>query len=259
MSMPQFPPPNPEMTTDQALNMILSSIALEELALSHIINAEGEKIQYVLKNPVNGTCPATTADILAVNKSVSGLLEMVMQNQLLLKNKMEKVLEYLPIPPRPDPPCPPVPPKAPCVNLPCTPSPLPNQTICFEAVPGCYQKDCAVLWKEDCSCERIAVKAASCDRIHLPRTGRFFVEIAVEFCVCHSVKEIVALELLIECAEKQPVSKLFYLVVPGCGSVLCGSGVVQMPCSCSPCYGVVKLRSPESIQIKQGYISFTPA
>lgn len=57
MSMPEFPTPNPDMTSEQALTMILSSIALEEVALSHIINAEGEKIQHVLHYAANSYCP----------------------------------------------------------------------------------------------------------------------------------------------------------------------------------------------------------
>lgn len=48
MSMPEFPEPNPDFTLEQALIMILSSIALEEAALGHIMNAEGEKIQHIL-------------------------------------------------------------------------------------------------------------------------------------------------------------------------------------------------------------------
>lgn len=45
MSMPQFPSISPPITLDHALSMILESIAMEELGLSHIINAEGEKLQ----------------------------------------------------------------------------------------------------------------------------------------------------------------------------------------------------------------------
>lgn len=44
MSMPEFPKPDPDFTPEKALTMILSSVALEEVALSHIINAEAEKI-----------------------------------------------------------------------------------------------------------------------------------------------------------------------------------------------------------------------
>lgn len=48
MSMPSFPPNGADMTQEEALTMIIASIAMEELALSHILNAEGEKLQYIL-------------------------------------------------------------------------------------------------------------------------------------------------------------------------------------------------------------------
>lgn len=94
MSLPTFPSISPEITRDQALNMILTSIAMEELGLSHIINAEGEKLQYVL-----GTLPGAPQldlcleDIIRINDSVGSLLNNVMQNQVFLKNKMERVLD----------------------------------------------------------------------------------------------------------------------------------------------------------------------
>ena len=92
MSLPTFPSISPEITRDQALNMILTSIAMEELGLSHIINAEGEKLQYVL-----GTLPGLPADLCLRTSSGSttagSLLNNVMQNQVFLKNKMERVLD----------------------------------------------------------------------------------------------------------------------------------------------------------------------
>lgn len=93
MSMPNYPTISPEITREKALNMIIASIAMEELGLSHIINAEGEKLQYVLGTLPNqyGSC-ASVKDVLDVNKSITELLETVMENQILLKNKLEKVL-----------------------------------------------------------------------------------------------------------------------------------------------------------------------
>ena len=40
MSMPSFPPGGANLTREEALTMIIASIAMEELALSHILNAE---------------------------------------------------------------------------------------------------------------------------------------------------------------------------------------------------------------------------
>ena len=45
MSMPQFPQ-TPNLNFENAISQILVSIAMEELALSHILNAEGEKLQF---------------------------------------------------------------------------------------------------------------------------------------------------------------------------------------------------------------------
>lgn len=96
MSIPNFPSISPEITREKALNMILASIAMEELGLSHIINAEGEKIQYVLNDLTENTgFGATLDDILRVNKSVESLLDVLMQSQAFLKSKMEKVIEVM--------------------------------------------------------------------------------------------------------------------------------------------------------------------
>lgn len=94
------------MTKDEALTMIIASIAMEELALSHIINAEGEKLQYILGTLPggHGTC-ASTQEILAVNQSVKELLDTVMQSQMLLKGKLEKALGAAGCPPTPPHPC----------------------------------------------------------------------------------------------------------------------------------------------------------
>ena len=52
MSLPSFPNIDPPIQRENAANQILSSIAMEELGLSNILNAEGEKLQYIL-----GTLP----------------------------------------------------------------------------------------------------------------------------------------------------------------------------------------------------------
>ena len=50
MSFPKIPDVNPKINFRQedAINLLLASIAFEELGLAHIINAEAEKIQFIL-------------------------------------------------------------------------------------------------------------------------------------------------------------------------------------------------------------------
>ena len=42
MSMPTFPKNDPPLTREGSLNEIISSIAAEELSLSHLLNVEGD-------------------------------------------------------------------------------------------------------------------------------------------------------------------------------------------------------------------------
>ena len=98
MSLPSFPNVNPPIQREDAVNQILSSIAMEELGLSHILNAEGEKMQYIL-----GTLPglsgpaATVKDVLNANESVRSMLETAVQNQIFLKGKMQGALDASPM------------------------------------------------------------------------------------------------------------------------------------------------------------------
>ena len=94
MSQPSFPE-KPSFSRDDVINQIISSIAMEELGLSHINNAEGEKLQYALGTipGVTGpTEPLTIDDLLALNKSIRDTLDSTMQNQMFLKGKLENAL-----------------------------------------------------------------------------------------------------------------------------------------------------------------------
>ena len=92
MSQPQFPL-NPNINRQNAINQVISSISSEELALSHIINAEGEKLQYAI-----GTLPglvggATITDVIDVNNSAGNMLGTVLENQIVLNGKLSQALQ----------------------------------------------------------------------------------------------------------------------------------------------------------------------
>ncbi|WP_174819945.1 hypothetical protein [Paenibacillus koleovorans] len=73
--------------------MLLSSIALEELGLSHILNAEGEKLQFVLGTLPGVTAPpATISDLLAVNESVRDTIGTLTKKEFLLQSKLDSIL-----------------------------------------------------------------------------------------------------------------------------------------------------------------------
>lgn len=70
---------------------MLASIALEEFSLAHIMNAEAEKIQEVIK------CSSSNKleDLLSIDKSVERTLRDVIKKEILLEFKFENILDLL--------------------------------------------------------------------------------------------------------------------------------------------------------------------
>ena len=89
MSVPNIPNINPKihLRDKDVKNLLLASIAMEELALSHILNAEGEKIQKALENN------PTIKEMIEINNSVSKVLRGVIKKEMLLLFKMEDILD----------------------------------------------------------------------------------------------------------------------------------------------------------------------
>lgn len=65
---------------------LLQSIALEEAAISHIINAEGEKIQKAID-----LCETDVDDLIKVNNSVESLIEKLTSLEMVLKSKIDAI------------------------------------------------------------------------------------------------------------------------------------------------------------------------
>lgn len=252
MSMPEVPQTNLDLTRDQALNMILSSIAMEEIALSHIINAESEKIQYVLSNHSQSCCCNDDGYILEVNKSVANLLELVMQNQMLLKNKMEKVLEYIPKP-SPNKPhlgCKP----ENCCCMQCSQQQSEN---CLEVVPSIYNSEDALRWMEQGKgiCENFCNdNLNSSTQILLPRCNCVSIGFSLEFLkLC---EEAAVFELQISCLNNIIYSKYFYDTGENRHVNISETVVIKNLLRYPFCTASIFLCAPQRVQIGSGKISF---
>ena len=81
MGMPVLTPSN--TSNFQAITDIIESVALEQAALSHILNAEGEKIQKVVATAT------TSGEMLAVNSSVQSMIGAVTRLEVVLQGKLE--------------------------------------------------------------------------------------------------------------------------------------------------------------------------
>jgi hypothetical protein len=91
MSMPNIPDIKPciDLEFEDVVNLLLASIALEEIGISHIINAEGEKIQEVIAKH------GCLEDLLKIDKSVQTTLRDLIKKEMLLEFKFENILELL--------------------------------------------------------------------------------------------------------------------------------------------------------------------
>ncbi|WP_307852050.1 hypothetical protein [Neobacillus rhizophilus] len=81
--------------------MLLASVALEELALAHLLNAEAEKLQFVLGTitPTRTTfSPAVVSlsNLIDLDTSVQRTIRDMIKKEMLLEFKFENILDLIP-------------------------------------------------------------------------------------------------------------------------------------------------------------------
>ncbi|GGP09223.1 hypothetical protein [Oceanobacillus neutriphilus] len=98
MSQANIPNITPEISIDRddVINLLLASIAFEELGLAHIINVEGEKIQYALGTLIpSPEAICELEDLIDINESVQSTLEMILKKELLLQTKLKNIMDII--------------------------------------------------------------------------------------------------------------------------------------------------------------------
>ena len=82
MGMPVITPG--KGTRKQAITDLIQSVALQETALSHLLNAEGEKMQKFI-----ATEGVTTSQLMDLNKSVTKLVSAISRLEMMFTAKLE--------------------------------------------------------------------------------------------------------------------------------------------------------------------------
>lgn len=76
---------------DETIIDLMESIAKEELALSHLINSESQKINAFVGKNLNFPTNPTNSEILTFNQSVNRMIDTVLMKEWLLLKKLETV------------------------------------------------------------------------------------------------------------------------------------------------------------------------
>ncbi|EST53758.1 hypothetical protein T458_23635 [Brevibacillus panacihumi W25] len=97
MSIPGIPNIDPKITItrDDAVNLLLSAMAMEQLSLTQILAVEGDKIKYAL-----GTLPGagyesdvTMDELMTIDTSVKETLDTAIRLEMLLQSRLETLLQ----------------------------------------------------------------------------------------------------------------------------------------------------------------------
>lgn len=87
-----------DIEREQVIILLLESIALEEIALAHILNAEAEKMQLVV-GTLSGITPwlgpPTARELIELNEDIDSLIHVIIKKEMLLLLKLEDILSII--------------------------------------------------------------------------------------------------------------------------------------------------------------------
>lgn len=91
MGLPTFPDISGPAPQPEIIDRLLETVALEELALAALINAEAEKVQAVAAVVVG---PIGPEELAAINASVSAVIEQAGKKEQYLAQKLARILAH---------------------------------------------------------------------------------------------------------------------------------------------------------------------
>jgi len=243
MSLPTFPEAGPNL--EDSLNMILASVAMEEMGLSHIINAEGEKLQYVIGTLEEGPGEAASVtDVLEVNKSVKSLLDSITQTQIILKGKMESAIQAIESektdatgptgPPGPQ----------------GKPGPS-RRAVSLRGCPGqCWVAGAPLRWsRSDCPGLRALQLSSDCRKILLERCKCYTVSFSIDLCAAEQDSQGLSIGVQIRHCDKKTNQFVFHgPALLGSSPVTASAAGIFIPAHNSAAELMLTLLSPASVR-----------
>lgn len=91
ISLSELPNSCQVLSKKEAINLLITSIAIEESTLSHILEIESEKVSYAMNQLKHGS-RRDMEKILKINRSMEDIIEKILDMQIILKNKLKTVL-----------------------------------------------------------------------------------------------------------------------------------------------------------------------
>lgn len=92
MGLPMFPDIRGPAPQEEIIDRLLETVALEELALAALINAEAEKVQAVAAAGVAG--PIDAEELAAINAGVAEVIKRAAEKELHLRRKLARILAH---------------------------------------------------------------------------------------------------------------------------------------------------------------------
>lgn len=81
-------------TSDDVMVDLLGSIAMEEIAISHLLNAEAKKMQAFVGRELNFPTNPSNAEIFQFNKEAVRFIESLVMKEWLLLRKFQNVADF---------------------------------------------------------------------------------------------------------------------------------------------------------------------
>ena len=239
MSMPKFPDKDKTLTRDEALDAILTSIAMEEIALSRILNAEADKIQFAIEYIKNHKCDPTI--LLKINESADSLIGQINDMQIILKSKLKLVLDIIERDCPPTPPHPPRPPKPPE-----PPKPRSFEKGEFVAANVCWRKTLNLALIEK-SYDKIRLHN---NMIFLPKNKKYVMDLHLKLV------NPISLDISVDVTLFDSKKIMFCKTLKP--KDLKGMGIINesigLSTGGSDCFVSIKLDCTESIKVEDGFV-----